>query len=525
MRNMMLSRLLAVCAFCALAFGQDTTAVLEGQVNDPSGGAIARAAIEAVNPMNGYSRKQSAATDGAYRLILPAGVYNVSVTAPGFAPYTMRALSVSVNQNVRLDIRLQIAKEQETINVVAEAPLVETSMAAGNVVNGQQLVDLPLNGRNFTQLGLLQPGVAGMTQGVMIAGGSLRAGQAYAVNGQRPESNNYLVDGAVNVNRVDGGYAVKTPIDAIQEFRIITGTAPAEFGGTAGATTTVISRSGGNALHGSLYEFFRNDALDARNFFSRDVEPLKQNQFGATAGGRIRPNRDFLFGYYEGFRNREGVTRSATVPSDTQRTGDFSGLTDPQTGQPVPLINYFSGQPFPDNRIPAQAMDPLAVKLLSFYPHANAGANLFVTTQTLSNNTDQGGLRFDHIFGPRDQFFAHYTRASAANVDPLSIAGANVPGFPVGEDINTHMATVSETHTFGPATVNSARAAFFRNVFETDKPLNRTSPAELGFGYNSTLASRPPISHRERVCQRGRSHNRSAQYGAEYVGVLRFSLE
>ena len=212
-----------------------------------------------------------------------------------------------------------------------------------------------------------------MTQGVLIAGGSLRAGQAYSVNGQRPESNNYLLDGAVNVNRVDGGYAVKTPIDAIQEFRIITGTAPAEFGGTSGATTTVVSRSGGNALHGSLYEFFRNDVLDARNFFSRDVEPLKQNQFGVTAGGPIRPNRDFLFGYYEGFRNRQGVTRSATVPSDAQRAGDFSGLTDPQTGQPVPLINYFTGQPFPNNQVPAPAMDPLAVKLLSFYPHANAG--------------------------------------------------------------------------------------------------------------------------------------------------------
>ena len=134
-------------------------------------------------------------------------------------------------------------------------------------------------------------------------------------------------------------------------------------------------------------------------------------------------------------------------------------------------------------------MDPLALELLSFYPHANAGPNLFVTTQMLRSNTDQGGLRFDHIFGPRDQFFAHCTRSVASNVDPLSIAGANVPGFPVGEDIGTHTATIAETHTFGGATVNISRAAFFRHVFETDKPLNRTSPAELGFGYDSTLAA------------------------------------
>jgi hypothetical protein len=144
---MMLSRLLTLCVCCALACGQDTTAVLDEQITDPSGGAVNRASIDAINPTNGYSRNQAAAADGGYRLILPAGIYDVSVGAPGFAPYTVRAVSISVNQNVRLDIRLQIAKERETIEVVAEAPLVENSIAVGNVVTGQQLVDLPLDGR------------------------------------------------------------------------------------------------------------------------------------------------------------------------------------------------------------------------------------------------------------------------------------------------------------------------------------------------------------------------------------------
>ena len=144
-------------------------------------------------------------------------------------------------------------------------------------------------------LGLLQPGVAPMTQGLAKAGGSLRAGQAYAVNGQRPESNMYLLDGVSNVNRVDGGYALKTPVDAIQEFRILTETAPAEYGGTSGATTTVVTRSGSNEFHGNLYEFLRNDHLDARNFLASAVEPLKQNQFGGTLGGPLRKNKDFLF--------------------------------------------------------------------------------------------------------------------------------------------------------------------------------------------------------------------------------------
>src|ERR1039457_7133278 len=266
------------------------------------------------------------------------------------------------------DTTATILRDKEVVAVTAEVPTVQTSSnEIGNVVTGRELIDLPLNGRNFTQLGLLQPGVAPLTAGMAAAGGSLRSGQAYSVDGQRPESNNYLLDGVTNVNRVDGGYALRTPVDAIQEFRILTETAPAEYGGTGGATTTVVTRSGGNALHGAVYEFLRNDALDARNFFASTVEPLKQNQFGAALGGPLRRNKDFVFGYYEGFRNVQGVTQSATVPSDAERAGDFSGLTDPQTGQPVPLINYFSGQPFPDNRIPAGALSATALSLAQFY--------------------------------------------------------------------------------------------------------------------------------------------------------------
>ena len=172
---------------------------------------------------------------------------------------------------------------KEAVTVSGGAQLVDTSSnALGRVVTGRELVDLPLNGRNFTQLGLLQTGVAPLTAGVATAGGSLRQGQAYAVNGMRPEQNIYLVDGAQNMNRMDGGYAVRIPVDAIAEFRILTQSAPPEYGGTGGATTSVVTRGGSNQLHGSAYEFLRNDAFDARNFFSREVEPLDQHQFGGT---------------------------------------------------------------------------------------------------------------------------------------------------------------------------------------------------------------------------------------------------
>jgi hypothetical protein len=259
---------------CVSVYSQGTNATLEGQVTDPSGGVIAGAVVKVVSANTGFTQIQTTTNAGAYHLSLPVGPYELRVSAANFGEYVRPGIQLEVSRTARIDVQLQVAKEKETVNVDARAPLVDAgSNVIGNVVTGRELVDLPLNGRNFTQLGLLQPGVAPMTAGLVEAGGSLRGGQAYAVNGQRPESNNYLLDGVTNVNRVDGGYALKTPVDAIHEFRILTETAPAEYGGTSGATTTVVTRSGSNQVHGTVYEFLRNDALDARNFFASSVEP------------------------------------------------------------------------------------------------------------------------------------------------------------------------------------------------------------------------------------------------------------
>lgn len=481
--------LITMLAVCLYAWPQDTNAILSGQVTDPSGGSVAGATVRAMNSETGYRQTQSTLSAGTYRLSLPAGEYTLNITAPNFAKYVQSGIVLSIGQSARLDVQLPIARDKDSVTVTGDVSPVESSTGIGNVVTGRQLVDLPLNGRNFSQLGLLQPGTAALTAGLATAGGPLRAGQAYAVNGQRPESNNYLLDGVTNVNRVDGGYSLKTPVDAIQEFRIITQTAPAEYGGTSGASTTVQTRSGSNAFHGTLYEFLRNDALDSRNFFAGAVEPLKQNQFGATVGGAIRKNRDFFFAHYEGFRNRQGITQSATVPSDAQKRGDFSQLKDPQTGESIPLINYFTGEPFPNNQIPPQMMNPTALRLMNYYPSPNAGENLYITTQVKSNNADQGGLRYDHVFSERDQLWVRYAHSVTGNVDPLSVSGANVPGFPVGENISTHGAAISENHMFGSSTLNVLRAGFFRNMFDTNNPINRTSPQQLGFNYGSTLAA------------------------------------
>jgi hypothetical protein len=279
----------------------------------------------------GFTQEAIAGSDGFYRLLLlPVGEYTITVDAAQFATLVRDGIQVNLSQTLRLNLQMDVTSVAETVTVEGGAQLVDTTTnALGRVVTGRELVDLPLNGRNFTQLGLLQTGVAPLTAGVATAGGSLRQGQAYAVNGMRPESNMYLVDGGQNLNRMDGGYALKLPVEAIAEFRILTQSAPPEYGGTGGATTSVVTRSGTNQFHGNLYEFVRNDAFDARNFFSEGVEPLKQNQFGGTIGGPIAQNRVLFFGYYEGFRNKQGYTTTATVPSDRQRTGDFSDLGTP----------------------------------------------------------------------------------------------------------------------------------------------------------------------------------------------------
>ena len=271
-----------------------------------------------------------------------------------------------------------------------------------------------------------------MTFGLQQAGGIARANQAYAVNGQPPESNNYLLDGVSNVDSVNGGFALRTPPDAVTEFRILTSNAPPEYGETSGATTTVITRSGTNQFHGDLYDFLRSNAFDTRNFFAASTEPLHQNQFGATFGGPIRHDKDFFFAYYEGQRDRQGETRTTIVPPAAERTGDFSGLTD-SSGSPRVLINEFTGQPFSFNgisgQIPPLMLSPIALKAESLIPLPNIGPSLFSSTQLLDNNYDQGGFRLDHYFRNSDQLFARYSTSSQHQLDPLPINGSRIPGF------------------------------------------------------------------------------------------------
>src|SRR5262249_52597927 len=277
---------LFVCAFSlsAVVRAQEITGNIRGTILDASGGTVSGASVTATQIETGLKRTVSTDSAGAFLILaLPVGHYPVEVEAKGFQHLLQDGVTLDVNQTPAITLRLAVGSASERIEVHSNAPLIESiATSLGKTVQEREILDLPLNGRNFTQLGVLQPGVVPITPGLAAAGGSLREGQAYSVNGQRPESNNFLIDGADNFNGVDGGFVLKPPVDAISEFRILTHTANAEFGHSTGSTTNIITRSGTNSFHGAVWEFLRNDMLDAKSFFAQNVEPLKRNQFGGA---------------------------------------------------------------------------------------------------------------------------------------------------------------------------------------------------------------------------------------------------
>jgi outer membrane receptor protein involved in Fe transport len=507
----MISRRSLACLLLTVFAGlevvaQQITGSLRGTVVDPSGAVVQSAAVNAQQTETGLTRTAFTDRDGAYVLVeLPIGHYQIRAEAKGYQKYLQEGISLDVNQTATVNVHLKLGAETQQVEVKADAQLVQSTVSSlGQTVMEREILDLPLDGRNFSQLGTLQPGVVPLTPGLLQAGGPARAGQAYAVDGQRPESNNFLIDGADNVNAVDAGFVLKPPIDAIAEFRILTHNANAEFGRNTGSTTNVVTRGGTNSFHGAAWEFLRNDAMDASDFFSKSVQPLKQNQFGGTFGGPILKDKTFFFGYYEGFRNRQGKTVPATVPSLAERQGNFAelctdsgnqfmgGVCVDKSGQlffPGQLFNFSTGQPVPvpNNQLPA--IDPTAANVLPFFPLPNSGENSFITTRTLSENNDQFGFRLDHYLSHADTLNFRYMYSAGPTTDPLSPVGANVPGFPVGEYDRGQNFVAQETHVFSPTTIAVARFSYLRNKFLLDQHLNHELPSDLGFQYQPTLAS------------------------------------
>ncbi len=500
----------AVVLACLSASAQQTTGNIRGTVSDPSGAVVQNASVTAHQEETGLARTATTDGSGNYLLLeLPVGHYRLEITATGFQKYLQDGISLDVNETAAVPIRLAVGSEKELVQVQADAELIQPTVTSlGQVVHEREILDLPLDGRNFSQLGWLQPGVVPLTPGLAEAGGSLRDGQAYAVNGQRPESNNFLIDGANNFNGVDGGFVLKPPIDTIAEFRILTHNSNAEFGSSLGSTTNIITRSGSNMMHGAVWEFLRNDAFDATRYPATTAQPLKQNQFGGSIGGPVRKDKTFFFAFYEGFRNRRGETAGSTVPSLKQRNGDFSELCDTTNGESFDSAGFCSNPahqlylevtnpptPFPFNQVPPPFISSFSQNLLSLFPKPNTGLNTYTSTVTRHDDFNEGGLRVDHYLTARDALNFRYIISDGTRFDPLSPAGASVPGFPVGETHRAQSLGAQETHTFSPSVIGVLRFSFLRNKFLFGERTNHTPPSALGFNYQPSLdvAIGPPF--------------------------------
>ena len=471
------------------------TGQINGIVTDSSGGVLPGVTVEAISTATSAVRSAVTGTDGLYTIpLIPPGNYTVKASLQGFRTSQRENVRVTVTETARVPFQLEVGQLAETITVTAEATLVETSNAThGIVIDEQKVVDLPLNGRNFTQLGTLIPGVVappgglGGQAGDATPGGFGNATGGFNVNGMRNQSNNFLMDGATNNDTFNTGFVLRPPPDAIEEFKILTHAFSAEYGRNAGSVVNVVTKSGSNRLSGSLWEFNRDDALQARNFFAPQTQPkpeLKQNQFGAALGGPVVRNRLFGFGFYEGYRNDSGITQNILVLSEAQRNGDFSGgpaIRDPLTGLP-----------FPGNLIPSSRISAAAAQLLrDFVPLPNSPGNRHIVSPTVSDVRDMFGGRFDFHLGTNQTILGRYMRSTTDRVTPRIVAPIDQRALATLQD-----ALVSHNFVISSNVINQARFSINR-ITANPAVTSGLSPRNYGINFANTnplAAGLPSIS-------------------------------
>ena len=491
-RTVLLSSLL-LASLPAGVWAQATGQV-SGQVVDPSGAVVPEAAIQLTNEGTNQTRNGKTAGDGFYTFALVnPGVYTVKVTVAGFTTQARSGVEVALSGTSRVDFTLQVGQLSETITATEAAALVETRSATlGIVIEREKVVDLPLNGRNFAQLGTLLPGVVapppslGGLNGNATVGGFGNSTGSFNVNGMRNQSNNFQLDGAANNDSFNSGFVVRPPPDAIQEFKILTHSYEAEYGRNAGSVVNVATKSGTNTLHGSAWEFNRDDNFQARNFFATTTPALKQHQFGGAAGGPIVKNKVFFFGYYEGFLNTQGATSNLVVPSQAQRGGDFSGVTLRD-----PLNN---NAPFAGGIIQPARLSPIAAKLLAYVPVPNSPGNRLVRSPSQEDKRHQFGGRGDWRVGDKHSIFGRYMFARTQAFDPLGGSNFSPAGNTAKARIQDYLG--SDTWMISPTLINVFRGGVNRI---TAKPTvtSGLKISDLGFDYaqsNAVAAGLPFIS-------------------------------
>ena len=369
-----------------------------GTVTDPAGALVAGANVTITNTATGMQRVVKTSSDGNYevRYLLP-GDYTIQVQTPGFRTELRRRVVVQINQQARFDFAMQIGEVQQTVEITAAAPLLQTENATlGEVVSTERIVNLPLNGRSFVQLSVLTPGVRVYEPSQFTASTD---GSRIIANGARDSWMQVNIDGITMVNNRSNYVTLYPIIDALQEFKVQSGNYTAEYGGNAGANVNLQVKSGTNQFHGSVYEFFRNNALDARSYFRPEPFPkdiLRRNQFGAVVSGPIRKDKTFFLLGYEGIRSVSESGATAIVLTAAQRMGDFSAT-------PTPIIDPLSGSPFPNNIIPSNRINSVSASIVNQYmplPNTSGTTNYSGVTQGRLG-TDQGIVRVDHSFSQR----------------------------------------------------------------------------------------------------------------------------
>lgn len=455
---------LAMLLLAAGTLPAQTGSGIRGTVTDSSGAAVPGARVTATNVDTGLTRTATTDTAGVYTFtLLPVGGYSLAVEAQGFKTHQQSNIRLTTNEVAGLNVVLEVGALSERVEVSAGAPLVNTQTTeTGTLIGTQQVVELPLNGRNVIQLATLTNGVAAERVHTALTGGDERNASAMAVNGNRTTMTQFNLDGGEFAGPLlNSGINYPNP-DAVQEFRFITSNYSAEFGRNPGGVMNVITRSGTNEFHGSLWEFNRNSNFAARSFFLPRVAFLNQNQFGFSAGGPAIRNKLFFFGTGQWFKIRQGrATTGSFPPTEAEKRGDFSAQT-------TPIRDPLTQQPFPGNQIPVSRLDPVALKLANLLPAANSPDGRFLGSFAEPVNNHQYLIKSDYNLSDRSRLSFSWFRdntdsTSLLDFGRLSLPLLNTTGRPdksSGTDIR--QAVANWTHGFSPTVINQFRFGYVR---------------------------------------------------------------
>lgn len=480
------SLLLACVLLCAGLCGwSQTTATIVGTVTDSSGAVVPNVSITAISLGTGLARKTVASQSGNYAVpLLPVGEYSVTAEAAGFKKKIVTGIVVEVNQEPRVDISLEVGSVSDAVTVNAEASVLQTENAVvGQVIDNRYTTQIPLNGRDFSQLLLLSPGTTtrpgGFDLSVGSATGSLGSGIAI---GGRDSQNNFTLDGASNNARQFGNIAMKPSIDAIQEFKVQTNSYTADQGNAAFGQVSLITKSGTNRLHGALFEFWRNNVFDARNTFLPKASRLNRNQFGGAVGGPIRRNKSFFFVNYEHHTERRGVETFRSVPVQAWRDGDFSGVAG------LTLRDPGATAPFAGNRIPKTLFSKTANASIGLWPQQNFGGAATISQNLLVTRPDSFSdkmltVKIDHELTGKDRLSGRYSNAPHDET--------TTPTLPTFEQIippHNSIVLLNWTHIFKPALLGEFRTSFTRSEYVQRSPNTGKAGYYDQFGINNPLA-------------------------------------